>query len=54
MIKVSSGLVGEPDELITRIHELEKAGLKEIVLMPPRNSMRQNFKTFATEIIARL
>ena len=54
MIKVSSGLVGEPDELIARIHELEKAGLKEIVLMPPRNSMRKNFNTFATEIIARL
>ncbi|MBT07303.1 MAG: hypothetical protein CMM32_10400 [Rhodospirillaceae bacterium] len=54
MIKVSGGLVGEPDELVARIQELEEAGLKEIVLMPPRNSMRTNFKVFAREIIAKL
>lgn len=54
MIMVSGGLVGEPDELVARIQELEEAGLKEIVLMPPRNSMRTNFKVFAREIIAKL
>ena len=54
MIMVSGGLVGEPDELVARIQELEESGLKEIVLMPPRNSMRTNFKVFAREIIAKL
>jgi len=53
MIKASGGLVGEPDELVARIQVLEAAGLKEIVLMPPRNSMRQNFKSFAAQVMAR-
>ena len=54
MIKASGGLVGEADELVARIRELEVAGLKEIVLMPPRDAMRGNFKSFSTEVMARL
>ena len=54
MIKASGGLVGEADELIARIKELEEAGLREVVLMPPRNSMRKNFETFATQVMKKL
>ena len=53
MIKASGGLVGEIDELVSRIRDLDAAGLKEIVLMPPRDVMRSNFNVFAKEIMAR-
>ena len=53
MIKASGGLVGEVDELVLRIKALDAAGLKEIVLMPPRDVMRSNFYAFAKEIMAR-
>ena len=54
MIKASGGLVGEVDELVSRINDLETAGLKEIVLMPPRDVVRSNFMFFAKEVVARL
>ena len=54
MIKASGGLVGQEDEIISRITELEMAGLKEIVLMPPRANMRSNFKVFSDQIIKQL
>ncbi|MDA1100056.1 MAG: LLM class flavin-dependent oxidoreductase [Proteobacteria bacterium] len=53
MIRVSGGLVGEPDEILNRIRELEKAGLREVVLLPPIAVARSNFKDFAEQIIAR-
>ena len=53
MIRVSGGLVGEPDEIIGRIRELEKAGLREVVLLPPIAVARPNFKEFAEQIMAR-
>ena len=53
MIKASGGLVGEPDEIVARIGALEVAGLKEIVLMPPRGVMRSNFSAFAKEVMTR-
>lgn len=54
LIRASGGLVGEPDELVERIRELEAGGLKEIVLLPPTAVLRSNFKTFAEEVIARV
>jgi len=54
MIKASGGLVGEVDELLSRINDLEAVGLKEIVLMPPRDVVRSNFMLFAKEVIERL
>ena len=53
MIRASGGLVGEVDEIVSRIDSLEKAGLKEIVLMPPRDVMRENFGIFSKEVIGR-
>ena len=53
MIKVSGGLVGEPDEIIERLRELEAGGLKEVALLPPIAVARQNFKDFAEHIMAK-
>ncbi|MBL6954217.1 MAG: LLM class flavin-dependent oxidoreductase [Alphaproteobacteria bacterium] len=53
MIKVTGGLVGEPDEIISRIHDMETAGLREVVLLPPIAVARSNFKDFAAQIMAR-
>ncbi len=53
MIKASGGLVGEPDEIIARLRELENAGLREIALLPPIAVARSNFKEFAEQIMAK-
>lgn len=54
MIRISGGLVGEPDEIIERLGQLEKAGLKEVTLLPPVRAMRHNFKDFADQIISKV
>jgi alkanesulfonate monooxygenase SsuD/methylene tetrahydromethanopterin reductase-like flavin-dependent oxidoreductase (luciferase family) len=48
-----SCLVGEPDEIIGEIRKAEKAGLKEITLLPPMASARKVFKDFAEQVMAR-
>ncbi|MBT4487653.1 MAG: LLM class flavin-dependent oxidoreductase [Rhodospirillaceae bacterium] len=53
MIKATGGLVGEPDEIIERLRELENAGLREIALLPPIAVARSNFKDFADHIMAK-
>ncbi|MDP6345595.1 MAG: LLM class flavin-dependent oxidoreductase [Alphaproteobacteria bacterium] len=53
LIRASGGLVGEADEVIARIRELEGAGLNEVVLLPPRAAARSNFKDFAEQVMAR-
>lgn len=54
MIRISGGLVGEPDEIIERLGQLEKAGLKEVTLLPPVAVMRDNFRDFSEQIIAKV
>lgn len=54
LIRVAGGLVGEPDQIVERIGQLESAGLKEVTLLPPIAQMRSNFKDFSDEVIARL
>ena len=49
----ASMLVGEPDELVARIREAEKGGLKEIGLLPPMAAARTVFKEFAEQVIRR-
>jgi alkanesulfonate monooxygenase SsuD/methylene tetrahydromethanopterin reductase-like flavin-dependent oxidoreductase (luciferase family) len=49
----ASILVGEPDELIARIREAEKSGLKEVGLLPPMAAARTVFKEFAEQVIRR-
>ena len=49
----ASIMVGTPEELIGRIRDVEKAGLKEIALLPPMASARAVFKDFAEQVIRR-
>lgn len=49
----ASMLVGEPAELIERIRQVEKAGLKEIGLLPPMAEARTVFEEFAEHVIRR-
>jgi alkanesulfonate monooxygenase SsuD/methylene tetrahydromethanopterin reductase-like flavin-dependent oxidoreductase (luciferase family) len=51
MIRATLGLVGEPDEITEQIGKMEKAGLKEILLLPPQACARQNFRNFADAVI---
>ena len=53
MIKASGGLVGEPDEIVERLHKLEAGGLREVALLPPIAVARQNFKDFAEHVMAK-
>lgn len=46
-----SCLVGEPDEIIHKIRQAEKAGLKEITLLPPMASARKVFADFAEHVM---
>jgi alkanesulfonate monooxygenase SsuD/methylene tetrahydromethanopterin reductase-like flavin-dependent oxidoreductase (luciferase family) len=53
MIRVAGGLVGEPDEIVERLGQLEGAGLKEVTLLPPVAHARSNFRDFAEQVMAR-
>jgi 5,10-methylenetetrahydromethanopterin reductase len=44
-------LVGTPEEIIEQIRTAEKAGLKEITLLPPRESARKVFSDFAKHVM---
>ena len=46
-------LVGEPEEIIHQIRAVEKAGLKEITLLPPMAAARTVFKDFSEQIMQR-
>ena len=52
IIRASGGLVGEPDELVERLKAMAAAGLREVVLLPPMAVARDNFRDFATEVMA--
>ena len=49
---LKTGLVGSPDKIIKRIHNLEEAGINHITLM--LSSTSKNMKTFNEEVIKRL
>ena len=44
-------VVGEPAEIRENIHAAEKAGLREITLLPPMASARKVFRDFAEHVI---
>jgi alkanesulfonate monooxygenase SsuD/methylene tetrahydromethanopterin reductase-like flavin-dependent oxidoreductase (luciferase family) len=46
-------LTGEPDAIIQRLREAERAGLGEITLLPPMDHARTVFREFATQVMAR-
>lgn len=52
-IRMSGGLVGEPDDIISMLREQERAGLTEVAIMPPTATAREGFKDFAENIIKR-
>jgi alkanesulfonate monooxygenase SsuD/methylene tetrahydromethanopterin reductase-like flavin-dependent oxidoreductase (luciferase family) len=52
-IRASGGLVGEPDEIIAELRELERGGLREITLLPPMAVARDAFREFAEAVIER-
>jgi alkanesulfonate monooxygenase SsuD/methylene tetrahydromethanopterin reductase-like flavin-dependent oxidoreductase (luciferase family) len=49
----ASVLVGEPAELVERIRQAEKAGLKEVGLLPPMAEARAVFRDFAEQVMRR-
>jgi len=49
----AAAMVGEPDELVAQVRAAEKAGLKEIGLLPPMEHAREVFKDFAEQVIRR-
>ena len=46
-------LIGEPAEIIHQIRAVEKAGLKEITLLPPMAAARTVFKDFSEQVMQR-
>jgi len=52
-IRAAGGLVGEPDEIMEQIVAMERAGLKEVVFLPPMARAREIFKDFAEQIMER-
>ena len=53
LIRASGGLVGEPDEIIAMLREHERAGLKEVTLLPPMAAARECYSDFAKHVIER-
>lgn len=46
-------IVGEPDEIIQQLSLAEKAGIKEVTLLPPMDYARKVLKDFAENVISR-
>ena len=49
-----STLSGTPDELVEQVRELERQGLKQIMLYPPLNHQYRVIEDFAAKVLARL
>ncbi len=52
-IRAAGGLVGEPDEIIDMLRRGERAGLREVTLLPPMANARKIYKDFADHVIER-
>jgi alkanesulfonate monooxygenase SsuD/methylene tetrahydromethanopterin reductase-like flavin-dependent oxidoreductase (luciferase family) len=46
-------LAGTPEEIIHQLQQAERAGLREITLLPPMDTARQEFADFAKHVIER-
>ncbi len=53
LIRATGGLVGEADEIRSKIKDMEDAGLTELVLLPPQAVARSNFTDFAEQVMAK-
>jgi alkanesulfonate monooxygenase SsuD/methylene tetrahydromethanopterin reductase-like flavin-dependent oxidoreductase (luciferase family) len=49
----STTLVGSGDDIIARIREAERAGLKELTILPPTDGSRDNLRDFAEDVMKR-
>ncbi len=47
----ASCLVGEPDGLVAQLREMEKHGMKEVVLLPPAEYQRKVWRDFAEQVM---
>jgi alkanesulfonate monooxygenase SsuD/methylene tetrahydromethanopterin reductase-like flavin-dependent oxidoreductase (luciferase family) len=47
-------LTGRPEELVEHVQQLERQGLKQIMLYPPLNRQYRVIEDFATQVMARL
>ncbi len=47
----SSCLVGEPDDIIEQIRNLERQGVHEVALLPPADYSRDVFREFAEHVM---
>jgi hypothetical protein len=47
-------LAGPPQELVERVHELERQGLQQIMLYPPLNRQYRVIEDFADQVMGRL
>ena len=47
-------LVGEPDEIIERIRAMERAGIGEVLILPPADFQRNVFRDFAEQVMPAL
>ena len=45
-------IVGTPEEIIHRVREMEKAGIKEITMLPPADYQRKVFRDMAEMVHA--
>ncbi len=44
-------IVGTPEEIIHRVRELEKAGIKEVTMLPPADYQRKVFRDMAEMVM---
>ena len=50
----ASCLTGTPAELVDQVKELERQGLRQIMLYPPLNRQYRIIEDFAEQVMARL
>ncbi|MGE0684086.1 MAG: LLM class flavin-dependent oxidoreductase [Candidatus Binatia bacterium] len=48
-----SCIVGDPDDIIFQLREAEKAGIKEVTLLPPIDYARKVLKDFSQQVMSR-
>jgi alkanesulfonate monooxygenase SsuD/methylene tetrahydromethanopterin reductase-like flavin-dependent oxidoreductase (luciferase family) len=46
-------IVGDPDDIISQLHQAEKTGIKEVALLPPIDYARQVLKDFSQQVMSR-
>jgi hypothetical protein len=50
----ASVMVGAPEELVDRIHELDSIGLDELILLPPERTQYRTLDRLSESVLAKL